>query len=291
MTSTRKRIEKQLNRWGATLLGGRTSRTVVAPYRIGRIRSLPDDFSYLGTNLDRPFEVDLDRITTIAGFTYQRGGWSPYLSTLDEVLSNPDIPYEETTLFMYYELFKPQTAQDVLLPLVEYPVFPLGEWGPWSELIMHPWSMTRRYLRAVDSKGRNDRRQEIGPQSVTSGRAHMARVLSVYYSISEDGFRPDEYRDGLLRGYFLVRGDDFRFMILHGNHRLAALRRLDITSIPVRIDQRHPPVVNESELHRRPRGERAVLGDDAAAILFKSQFESTGRERALALGLIPSERG
>jgi hypothetical protein len=233
------------------------------------------------------FEVDLAKVTTPCGFSYHPDGWHPYRDTLTELLAEPDIPYERTTLARYYEGFQPRTVQEALLEEIDEPLEPIGRWPALLPLFKHLWALTPRYVAKIlaDPREVKGARQQFGPQPVDFGRYQVERVGESYESLRR-GYRPQDYPDGYLTGYFLVRGDDYRFVVFHGNHRLAAFERLGIDR-PLAIVQRgDPPVVDADRLEMWTEGRYGVYPRGVAQLLFDKLFTETGREKAERLGLL-----
>lgn len=232
------------------------------------------------------FEVALDRVTTPCGFSYHPDGWHPYRDTLAELLAEPDLPYERTTLARFYEAFQPETVQEALLEDVDEPVDPVARWPAVLPLFKHLWSLTPRYVDAVlaDPDPVRGARQQFGPHSAEFGRRQADRLVRAHESLTR-GYRPHEYSDGYLRGYFLVRGDDYRFVAFHGNHRLAAFERLGIDRPLATFKRGHSPVVDADRLGRWVEGRYGVFTREAAELIFDRLFTETGREKADRLGL------
>jgi hypothetical protein len=232
-------------------------------------------------------EVDLDKVTTPCGFSYHRDGWHPYRETLRELIERPDLPYGETTLCRFYEGFQPQSVQEVLLEEVEEPLEPIATWPPLLYLFKHVWELTPRHVAAIlrapeEHKGG---RQQFGPQPPAFGQTQVERLWRVYESVRRVGYRPGRYPDDYLTGYFLVRGDDYRFMVFNGNHRLAAFKELGIERVRARPHRGHPPVVDADRLDRWSEGRYGVLPADVCRQLFDKSFDELGRAKAQRLGL------
>jgi hypothetical protein len=233
------------------------------------------------------FEVDLAKVTTPLGFSYAPEGWHPYRDTLAELLAEPDLPYEQTTLARFYDGFHPTTVQEAILEHIEEPLEPVGAWPPLLPLFKHLWSLTPRYVEQIlaNPKGVKGARQQFGPHPAEFGNFQAQRLVTSFRSL-EKGYRPDDFPDGYLTGYFLVRGGDYRFVVFHGNHRLAAFERLGIDR-PLAVRHRgDPPVVDAAHLDRWVHGRYGVYPRRTAELLFEKLFTETGREKAERLGLL-----
>ena len=233
------------------------------------------------------FEVDLDRVTTPCGFSYHPDGWHPYRDTLAELLAEPDLPYERTTLARFYDTFQPTSVQQALLEDVEEPLAPICDWPALLPLFKHLWSLTPRHLQRIlrDQRQVKGARQQFGPQPPEFGRYQVERLVRSHDSIAR-GYDPEAYPDGFLTGYFLMRGDDYRFMVFHGNHRLAAFERLGIERPLALVHRGPPPVVRAERLERWISGRYGIFPAEVAQRLFDKLFTETGRPKAERLGLL-----
>jgi len=86
-------------------------------------------------------------------------------------------------------------------------------------------------------------------------------------------------------GHFQTRGDDYRFILGHGNHRAAALSVLGYPQIGVRLREPHPPVVAMSDLARWTTRRGGLLDMAEAEEVFARFFRDDSRQRAEALGI------
>lgn len=274
-----------LDRTGHTLVGDGGLRHLDS-YAVVRAR-LPEP--WLDPRV-RPgcFEVDLARVTTPCGFSYAPDGWHPYAQLLEELLAEPDLPYERTALHRFYARFRPRTVQDALLDQVDEPLDPIGRWPAVLPLFKHFWALTPRRRDEVlrDPERVKGGRQQFGPHEAEFGRTQVERTATAYRSVADHGYHPERYRDGHLTGYFLVRDDDYRFVVFHGNHRLAAFRLLGIERPLARLQRGHPPVIDVAELDRLPACRRGVIPVEVARRVFDALFDESGRTKAARLGLL-----
>lgn len=256
------------------------------PFRIERLR-LPESVTSTWQAPLR-FQVDLDRVTTPCGFSYREGGWHPYRATLQELLAAPELPYEQTTLSRFYEQFRPATVQAAILDGETEQLEPITRWPAVMPLFKHFWALTPRRVQEVLSAPEDVKRsgQQFGPQPIEYGARQVERLHEAHRSIQAQGYRPEAFVDGALKGYFLVRGDDYRFVVLEGYHRLAAFEALGIRRPLARLHRAHPPVVDGEDLARWVSGPRAIFPQTTAERLFDALFDESGLAKASRLGLI-----
>jgi hypothetical protein len=268
---------------------GSGERREIGQHRLHRVGPLPTPYADAHRSHPTPFELDLTRVTTPCGFSYAEAGWHPYVAALEEHLARPDLPYERSILARYYARFRPSNVQEVLLEDVGAPLSPIDRWPPVPKLYKHLWTLNPRRLERIlrDSEGwARNVKQHIGPQSAAQAAAHLDRIVSVYDSVRRGGYRPDAYPDGIVTGYFLECDGDFRFMVVLGNHRLAAFRAAGVRRILARLHPGHPPVVNASRIEQWCRRSGQVVPPEVARAVFGKLFTETGTTKARTLGII-----
>lgn len=257
-------------------------------YRLHRARPVPDAVRITGGGPDGPFNIPLEKVTTPVEFSYAADGWHPYRATLEEYVRDRALPYEQSTLARYYGTYRPSNVQQALLDHITEPVEPLASWPPLLYLFKHIWALHPARVRAIlaSSDRQKGGRQQFGPQDRSFGETQVARLLAVYDSVRTTGYRPHDYPGEPAMGYFLVRGDDYRFVAFYGNHRLPALRLLDIDEVVAMTDRAHPPVVEEADLERLAREQDHPLSPEVLRLVFDALFTETGTAKATRLGLL-----
>jgi hypothetical protein len=128
-------------------------------------------------------------------------------------------------------------------------------------------------------------KQHFGPQTHEAGRAHLDRILRVHESVAARGYRPHDYPDGCVSGYFLSDGERHRFVVVYGNHRLAAFHVHGIRRIVARLHSGYPPVVAADELARWCVGQGGLFTAEVAQRLHRKMLLETGVQKAHRLGL------
>jgi hypothetical protein len=92
----------------------------------------------------------------------------------------------------------------------------------------------------------------FGPCTDEKVELEEARLTQIVASITARGYLPDRFGD--ITGYFLVRQDEFRFVVRGGKHRSAALAALGWTHLPVRLKPGWVPAVSLETLGRMAAG-------------------------------------
>lgn len=233
------------------------------------------------------FVIDVDRSMNRARFGYGAKSWHPFVAALEEQLETGGLPYEKSLLAAFYEQFQPATIHDTLLG-EDVPRRVLADW-PAVNGLLDVWSATDRYVRRLTTKeAATDEpwpSQYRGPDVVPYGEDHLERVVRIHESMRDTGYRPYDFADGLATGYFLIEGDDYRFVVGHGNHQLTAVTVLGIPRVPVKLRYQHPPVITRGDLPRWTVAAGGLYSPAEADALFDSYFRDDGVTRARHLGL------
>jgi len=233
------------------------------------------------------FEVDLAQCTSFVGFSYSGGGWNPHVATLEEFVGNPALTYEQSSLWQLHHVFRPTTLQEIFLEDVEEPMKPLSDLSPSRRLFRHIWAVNPTLIRkATESDDGGSGHHYFGPMPEEKGRAQFDRLIDTYKSIEREGFNPDQY--GPIMGYFMADDSRYRFVVASGNHRLAALKVLGHTRVPVRLTKTHPAVVHRSRLDSWTVDQGGPFDHDTAYALFDKLLNEDGMEKARNLGVVGS---
>lgn len=230
--------------------------------------------------------VDMDRIVNRPVFSYGRHGWHPFVAALEEKLEQPDLPFERSVLARFFDRCRPTSMHDVFFGERDVRPGTLATWPVITELF-DVWTVTPQLL--TWARERSERAAGpvhtsfVGPATLRAGADHLGYVLRSYEKISREGYRPEDF--GYVTGHFVSRGEDYRFVVGHGNHRLAALRVLGYDQIPVTFRRSHPPVIAADALDRWTLSRGGLLEDHEARALFDRFFADDSISRSEALGL------
>jgi hypothetical protein len=261
-------------------------------FRVQKVRLPPQLRDPLARPDRNTFVVELDRMTTDCGFSFAPDGWHPFVVTLREHAERAMSDYAGSTLHRVHTTFQPRTVQELLLEDVVKPLEPLHRWPVIRRLFRRVWAVTpwlaARELRAAQSPTMKQREWlYYGPSREEFLRSELGRLIGVYESIRRLGYQQDLAAESQINGYFLCRGDDYRFVVLNGNHRVAALRVLGGDTVPVTIRDGHPTVVHFDSLRQWSQDCGGVYPMDVARRLFDRMFDESGRGKAERLGLLP----
>jgi hypothetical protein len=289
--SARMNLRQEVKRWlrdrGGEVFVPRRNRVRNARFvRLERFR-LPDDVPV--DEAKGTMTVPLDKMVSRAAFPFGPDGWHPYVAALEQQLDDPSLAYRDTVLHAFYARFQPETVHDFLLDGFDVARSNLASW-PSADDLIDIWSATAAMVQEHRLKFEHTRvlphSEYRGPTPDEYGARHLERCLEFYNSLPEHGYQPSAIGDRYVAGYFLTRDDDYRFVVGHGNHRLAAMRVRGFTDLEVTFRLNHPTVIAEKRLHRWTWERGGLLEPEEARAVFDRFFVDDSKDRAAALGLL-----
>ncbi len=149
-----------------------------------------------------------------------------------------------------------------------------------------PWDPDFVYITGERGLAPLHGQQGFGPVSNTKGALELQRLIQTYESVRQHGYRPSPNYDGDIRGYFLCRPDDYRFIIRQGLHRTAVLAVLGYESIRVKFYPFYPRAIFEHEAGHWPQVKQRFLDLGTALSIFYKFFTEKGNQLACRLGLL-----
>jgi len=135
-----------------------------------------------------------------------------------------------------------------------------------------PWMTGNKssLIRGEAGLGAEHGISHYGPVSPQKLQKEMKRLMGTYESIKRDGFDPIKYGD--IKGYFLKRGKEIRFQIAGGKHRVAALAHIGEKSIPVRMREGWPRMIDRDDHKNWPRVMDGEVDPKLALDIFDRYF-------------------
>lgn len=232
------------------------------------------------------FDMDLEHCTSLAGFSYRSGGWNPHVATLEEFAADRSLGYEGSSLHRLLHTFVPETLQEIFLEDREEPMAPLFRLPAERRLYRYVWTLSPRLVAKADatSKGDLHGHHYFGPMPDERGRAQFHRLLDTFLSIEREGFDPERY--GYPTGYFVADDSSYRFVVGAGNHRLAALKILGFSTVPVSLSRSHPAVIHRRDLPSWTVAEGGPFAPETAQALFEKFMTEDGSTKARNIGVL-----
>lgn len=231
------------------------------------------------------FRVPMERCFYPFGYGYGAGAWHPFTATLREAATTTDpYPYATSLLARYYSVFQPKSLAQLLFPAdSDASGSPLGKVDIFRFEPYLPWFLDVGVRTVEHGLGPEHGHQGYGPVSEAKGRLELERLLRTYHSVKRDGYRPDIAGDDI-RGYFLMRGTDYRFIVRQGLHRMAALAALGYESVPVGFMRNFARAVHVNDLASWPRVRSGAFPELWARRYVDQFFDTDVRWRARELG-------
>ena len=237
-------------------------------------------------------ECALSKCVIFNGLSLGPGSWHPFVAVLNERAAQPGHRYEGSILERYYQRWQPANGLECLLGPLPGPRalenFP-------AQLMHVPWmepspqerlAFTRQVIEIENScftkeaMGVEHGYSLHGPVSGVKGALEYRRLVELLESIQRHGY--DRSR-GDITAQVLKRGDEYRFRILHGQHRAAVLAHLGYASIIV-VPQL---LVHREEAPHWPQVRRGVWSTEEALAYFDHHFDFGARAWAQSVGLAP----
>lgn len=234
------------------------------------------------------FEVPIEQCTTGYLFSYSEAGWHPLVKALEFAGDGPQVVEEFLTSF--YGSFQPGDLAELFSAgshpppehVPRWPLVPEIVRGVWN---VNPWWLRWRLAMAEASPGAEAPVSVyLGPQSDDAVATEAKRLLDLHDSIAHQGYVPAA-RGHRIAGYFLVKGDDYRFVLSSGNHRVAVLKALGYRTCIATFMPGLPYAVNHEQVFRWSTLAGGVYEPETAEWLFTRFFEHDGRQVATWLAM------
>ena len=258
----------------------------------------------------RSFYVPLAECMTGYGFGYGPDAWNPYVRELLDTDTDTDTAITTASasisgsesrqqagavLERYVHSFQPATVAEAVfgkgleaLPpelkhdpvvsepfprkvsVLRIPFFPMP-WTPAGRL-----RLPARYYRESYNTKLKDEAQ---------------RTRATFRSIRDRGYeiRPEQARrakSAVVLCVCLKLGEQTRYIVINGHHRLAALSALGYDRVPIALTREFIPVVDHENASFWPAVREGLYSKEAAQAMVRSFFTDDGRRKARSFGLL-----
>ncbi|MFO7545870.1 MAG: hypothetical protein R6W77_10285 [Trueperaceae bacterium] len=219
-------------------------------------------------------------------------GWHPFVAVLHQLAANPELRYEDSVLARFYQRFQPRNQVELLFPRdvaaahadAALAFAPMRQ--GYAPLVPWQLALERGSDRGEHGLGPEHGHQSFGPVSSDKGRTEFARLRSTFVSIRDHGYQPAR-ATGEISGLFVLRGDDYRFVIRAGHHRMAALAALGAATARVGFFHRDPRAVNAEAIRTWPLVREGIFDEELAMRFVDQLFAEDQSWRGRDLGLVP----
>lgn len=232
----------------------------------------------------------IEQCVIFNGMSLAPGGWHPLVAAAHEALASARPRFEGSRLQRYYEAWQPADALEALIGATEGP----DSLRAYPSHLMHaPWldaspderlAAIRRIVELENAaRGKGSLGVEggyglQGPVTLAKGCIEYVRLLEVLQSIRKSGF---DRSKGDVTGQVLKRGDEYRFRIVHGHHRAAALAALGHDSVAIQPKM----LLASDEVAHWPQVYRGLWAPAQAETYFNHHFDFDSRAWAQKLGM------
>lgn len=114
--------------------------------------------------------------------------------------------------------------------------------------------------------------QYYGPAKLEKISLEAKRLDYCLKSISNNGYLPE--KGGYPRGYFLKKDNNYKFHVVSGQHRIAALAYLGYDSIHLSFMPNYPRVIDISDCDSWPQVRNNQIKKEDAIKIFKSYWRN-----------------
>jgi hypothetical protein len=277
-------VNRALRRFGYRIV---KDRPPGAPLDLRNVTDNPIEGLYLAG--DRPFviNVPLGRCRGAGSFRCVPGVGHPLIETAEAYLHGCCNRYAGSPLQLYSKAWTPANAAealglsgaDVSEELLNAPAVE-GSILPWSSLtlgetVYQRRERIRRENRLHGAELGADHGCLLFGHSEAKGQLEFERLQRVIESIKQNGYIRSDEREGDIRGYLLLSGEEWIVSVRGGGqHRTAALAALGWLQAPIRIGALArlglPASVHRHEVQFWPNVRNGLLSSHQALEVFDS---------------------
>jgi hypothetical protein len=250
-------------------------------------------------------QISMAKMLTLGplAFACGPGSQDPMARTVADYLAGVCLRYEGSYLERFLDAWRPATLGEVVdvngagsepLRLPARGHLPPSPWRGGSVRVSA--RTERREFRTtaerIGAKGSSCYGSiYYGPATSEFGQITFARLVEVAASIDQHGYIPGEGSNAHIEGYLLVRQRDYRFMVVSGKHRVAALTALGYDIVPVLIGRKSPVVVDPVEASNWPNVRNGTFTQAQAVAMFDRVFDGRQPSALRTIAALRDEPG
>jgi hypothetical protein len=154
---------------------------------------------------------------------------------------------------------------------------------PWEYGDPLKFSSVRQLSAEVESRDHGtklDVDSNNGSPGMWKATMNFQRLVKVYHSIQQNGYRRHSGLDGDIEGYILINERDWCFVVGCGHHRAATLAALGYETIPVRVMNHRRTSVRRAEVDSWPHVRSGLYTREQALGVFDQIFSGNSSEEA-----------
>lgn len=209
-------------------------------------------------------------------FSYAPESWHPYVATLRETLDQGRVGYEDSVLARFFGSFSPASIAEATSPPdgfnEDHTLCSLD-----AATLFEPWLLREPPHDDPRSPAcRPSGSPLFGPVTRSEGEFSYRRLHNALSSIQRYGYRPDFFKNGRIGICILRHDSSVRYLVIHGQHRVAALSALGAKWVEVCAYPGLPPVVDSADVDRWPYVQRGLVSRDCAVAMLRRYFVNDG---------------
>jgi hypothetical protein len=194
-----------------------------------------------------PIRIPLDLCRGYIHPGFGAGAGNPLRDTAAIYAETGSIEKARAFLRSFYESFQPKTLAEALFRTNDPTLAPLTDMSSYTQF--QPWRLSTR----ISPKHLAVGSQNFGPVAPEKLDVEVRKLTSYVDSISRRGYRPDLYAKRAIQGYFLLHGDEYRFLVTNGMHRTSVLAALGETTLAADFDPRRPRYIDSARATMWPQ--------------------------------------
>jgi hypothetical protein len=196
--------------------------------------------------------IPLKKCVTNFWFKFGNLGDHPIQKQVRQLLEHKgEMGVQDTVLYQHYQSFQPKTYREAAEIRTDSPLMlPMAQHssGKYLPIQLRTVANEEAWIAALSNASDiPDWDQNIvGPQTQEKILSELKRITSIIQSIARDGYSPNLYKDGFVRGVFIEMGQDWKFLVTAGMHRLAVMSNLGYADFLAKLQPGWPPVLDVS---------------------------------------------
>jgi len=228
------------------------------------------------------FEVDINKCVDPRGLNYGNEGWQYLSAGARSYLDTRDLNLLSDSFAHYFNHIKGLNALEYFIVKLETPQVLKSKrsngaryYIPWSDVPPDEViSKTKSVYEGEKLKRPNSNVDNVLDDVQWMAKNHSKRLTNTIKSIKEKGYDRKISGDDL-KGFVLVRNNDYRICIFGGQHRLATLSALKYDSVPVEF--RRQIIITESNVDEWPLVKSGFWSKEDALKYFNHLFDFNSR--------------
>lgn len=239
------------------------------------------------------YECPIDQCVILSGFSFSETGWHPFVEACRDInVRSGKLRYQGSFLEKYYNTWTPDSSGKAVAgfksaPEVLKSIAPFTLHAPWMpacpqdrEALMERIIVDENTVAGCPELDAREGYGLHGPVSEIKGEIEFHRLIKIYESIKASGYDRTQ-GDGDVTVIGIEYNGQFRFCVMHGQHRVAAVAALGLKAVPVNITN----VVHYSEICHWPQVYRDYWSERQAQKFIEHLFIFDSRAWAREKGL------